>query len=291
MTVSELIAAFMADRQLRGAAPETLTFYRCRLKTLETLCGSRAADSLTVADCQAVLAAGELGARGKPVSQSTRHHNANALGILQAWAVDSDLIPKLWAKKLPKPGVASRERLPTEAETRAILKGARADFVRIFHALRRSGARPGELCRARIEDLRSDGRGRWIELAKHKTAAKTGKPRIIPIGSKLGAMIDRAVGARTSGPIFLRRTRPGKPLSGWTPETLSAMYRRRRDAAGLPADLCLYLTRHEAGTRIVKTSGVEQAARCLGHAPGSRVTSRYVHLDVAYLGDCQDSGE
>jgi integrase len=287
--VAELIAAFLEDRRLGGAAAETIAFYRCRLRTLKELFGEREAGSLTLADCQAVLAAGELGRNGKPVSQSTRHHNANVLTILQTWAVDSDIISAKWAKKLPKPGVASRDRLPTEKETRALLKGARADFVRIFNALRMSGARPGELCRARIEDLRSDGSARWIELVEHKTRRKTGKARIIPIGAKLGAMIDRAAGARTEGPIFLRRTQPGKPLAGWSPGTLTAMYRRRRDAAGLPADLCLYLTRHEAGTRIVKSAGIEQAARCLGHAPGSKVTSRYAHLDVAYLGQCQDS--
>lgn len=283
MTVGELVAAFLRDRELGGRSAETLAFYRARLETLRPV-WERAADSLALGDLQNCLAAAQTGKRGKPVGQSTRHHNANAITILQRWAVDNELIPKLWARKLPKPGVATRNRIPTDEETRALLRGARPDFVRMYNALRISGARPGELCRARIEDLRSDGKSRWIELEKHKTAAKTGRVRKIPIGAKFGAMVDRAVAQRTAGPIFTRRDG-----AAWTPQTLSAIFRRRRDRLGLSRELCLYLARHEAGTRIVMTSGIEQAARVLGHAPGSQVTARYSHLAIDYLGACQDA--
>lgn len=283
MTVGELVAAFLEDRRLGGKSTETLAFYRGRLDTLRPI-WERGSETITLADVQRCLGAAETGKRGRPVGQSTRHHNANCVDILQKWAFDTELIPKLWARKIPKPGVASRQRIPTDDETRKMLRGARPDFVRIYNALRISGARPGELCRARIEDLRSDAKSRWIELNKHKTAAKTGKPRIIPIGQKLGAMIDRAAALRTSGPIFLKSD--GQP---WTPHSLSAVFRRRRNRLGLSRDLCLYLARHEAGTRITMTSGIEQAARVLGHAPGSSETSRYVKLQTDYLGACQDA--
>jgi integrase len=70
-----------------------------------------------------------------------------------------------------------------------------------YSALRQCGARPGELCRATIADV--DRAAAVITLKEHKTARKTGKPRRIPIGRKLGELLTQAIGDRQAGPIFL----------------------------------------------------------------------------------------
>ena len=137
----------------------------------------------------------------------------------------------------------------------------------IYSALRQCGARPGELCRATIADI--DRTANAIVLRDHKTARKTGKPRRIPIGRKLGELLRQATGDRQAGPIFLSPA--GK---GWTVPNLSRTYSRLRDDAGLPRDLVLYLARHEWGTNVCREKGIEYTRRLLGHANIS-TTQRY----------------
>ena len=162
----------------------------------------------------------------------------------------------------------------------AILEKASPAFRLIDFALWQCGARPGELCRATIADVDRDSR--VILLKEHKTARKTGQPRRIPIGRKLGELLDRAIGTRTEGPVFLSPA--GK---AWRVANLSRTYSRLRDEAGLPRDLVLYLARHECGTKVCRQKGIEFARRLLGHANIS-TTQRYMHLDDRELADAQD---
>jgi integrase len=110
--------------------------------------------------------------------------------------------------------------VPTPNETEALLATASPEFRLIYSALRQCGARPGELCRATIADVnRAD---RVITLAEHKTARKTGQARRIPIGRKLGELLDKAIGHRTAGPVFLCPS--GR---GWRVENLSRTVEKR----------------------------------------------------------------
>jgi integrase len=170
--------------------------------------------------------------------------------------------------------------VPTAAETEAILAKASPAFRLIYSALRQCGARPGELCRATIADV--DLINRVVTLKDHKTARKTGHPRRIPIGRKLGELLDQAIGTRTERPIFLAPA--GK---AWRVANLSRTYSRLRNEAGLPRDLVLYLARHECGTKVCRQKGIEFARRLLGHANIS-TTQRYMHLDDRELADAQD---
>jgi integrase len=273
MTIAALIDLFLLTRSQGAAA--TVKFYRGRLKLFRAKYGDRELASLTLGEITACLIEG-----GQGKSDSTRRHNAVALTALQTFALDGGLLDKPWFRKLDKPAMGRRDRLPTDDETARLLARASPQFRAMYQALRQSGARPGELCRATIADW--DKTAGAIVLKQHKTARKTGKPRVIPVGKILRAMLVRAVGRRTSGPLFLSPTG-----QGWTPDNLGRTYTRLRQAAGLPQGLVLYLARHEAGTRLCKTAGVEQAARVLGHS-STQITSRYVHLDTGYLADMQD---
>ena len=221
-----------------------------------------------------------LALAGTGMSDITRHHNVVALERLQKFALDHGLLDKPMIGKLEKPRVGQRDRVPTAAETEALLSRSSPEFRLIYLALRQCGARPGELCRATITDI--DRTANAIILREHKTSRKTGKPRRIPIGQKLGEMIRQAVGDRQVGPIFL------SPVGrAWTVPNLSRTYSRLRDLAGLPRDLVLYLARHECGTKICREKGIEYARRLLGHANIS-TTQRYMHLDDRELADAQD---
>jgi integrase len=274
MQIQELTEKFIAYCS-RHRSPSTVAFYRTRLRKFCEQFNSRELASLTPLEVDEHLADSGAG-----MSDSTRHHNAVALGRLQKFALDNELLDKPVFGKLEKPRVGQRDRVPTAAETDSLLQRASPQFGLIYSALRQCGARPGELCRATIADI--DRTANAIVLREHKTARKTGKPRRIPIGQKLGELIRQSVGERQAGPIFLSPA--GK---AWTVPNLSRTYSRLRDLAGLPRDLVLYLARHECGTKICREKGIEYARRLLGHANIS-TTQRYMHLDDRELADAQD---
>lgn len=217
---------------------------------------------------------------GKEMSATTQHHNCVALERLHKFALQHKLLDKPVIGILEKPRVGRRDRVPTAAETEAILAQASPEFRLIYSALRQCGARPGELCRITIADV--DRTKRVITLKEHKTANKTGQARRIPIGKKLGELLNQAIGDRTEGPVFLSPA--GR---AWRVGNLSRTYSRLRDLAGLPKDLVLYLARHECGTKICREKGIEYARRLLGHT-NITTTQRYMHLDEDELADAQD---
>ena len=237
MLIRDLIDTFHSWNS-RHRAPATVGFYRARLKRFCQAYNARDLASLTPLEVDEYL-----GAAGAGFSDSTKHHNAVALERLQKFALEHKLLEKAVFGILEKPRTGRRDRVPTPAETEAILAHASPEFRLIYSALRQCGARPGELCRATIADV--DRINRVITLKEHKTVRKTGQARRIPIGKKLGGLLDQAIGDRTEGPVFLCPS--GR---GWRVENLSRTYSRLRDIAGLPKDLVLYPARHECGTKI-----------------------------------------
>lgn len=273
MLIGNLIDSFFVWNS-RHRSPATLAFYKTRLRRFCRKFNNRDLAELTPLDVDEHLAQAGAG-----VSDSTRHHNAVVLERLQKFALDNKLLDKPVFGKLEKPRVSQRDRVPTPTETEAILSRSSPEFRLIYSALRQCGARPGELCRATIADI--DRTANAIVLREHKTVRKTGKPRRIPIGKKLGDLLAQAIGERQTGPIFLSPA--GK---AWTVPNLSRTYSRLRDMAGLPRDLVLYLARHECGTKICREKGIEYARRLLGHTNIS-TTQRYLHLDEAELAEAQ----
>src|SRR5436190_5211626 len=237
MLIRDLIDTFHSWNS-RHRAPATVGFYRARLTSFCQAYNARDLASLTPLEVDEYL-----GAAGAGFSDSTKHHNAVALERLQKFAIEHKLLDKPVFGILEKPRTGRRDRVPTPAETEAILARASPQFRLIYAALRQCGARPGALCRATIADV--DRTNRVITLKEHKTVRKTGQARRIPIGRKLDNLLDQAIGDRTEGPVFLCPS--GR---GWRVENLSRTYSRLRDLAGLPKDLVLYLARHECGTKI-----------------------------------------
>ena len=174
----------------------TLAFYRARLRKFREAYNARDFAPLTPLEIDEHLAVASAG-----MSDSTRHHDAVALERLQKFALEHKLIDKPAFGRLEKPRVGRRDRVPTPAETEAILAQASPDFRLIYSALRQCGARPGELCRTTIADV--DRTNRVITLKEHKTARKTAQDRRIPVGRKFGQLLDQAMGDRTAGPVFL----------------------------------------------------------------------------------------
>lgn len=303
ISLADAIDLFLADVAKR-AAPATVTHYKKRLSAFRRELGTRL---LPTADELAVFAAavrrGETpaddGAKlmpntvaeflgretvwqsgpkaGQKKAPDTVRTTIVAWEQLQRWLVETGRLLDPLTKKMKKPGGRKRDALPTPAETKKLLEKAPDDFKKIYRAMRLTGTRPSEICKARIEDL--DRTAGEIILVEHKTAAKTGKPRRIAVGHPaLVALIDEAIGDRTAGRIFLRSC--GLP---WTAEALSNTYRRLRDAAGLRSELVLYLARHEHATELYRQLGdLKAVADALGHSQLS-TTMRYTRVDGAQL--------
>ena len=272
MEIETLVEHFLQWCLPRRAAA-TVKHYRSRLRPfVERFRGRELAD-LTPLEIQTYL--DNLNTDYAP---DTQRANIVVVETLQSWAVKMKIIEQPILSKIEKPAGRLRERIPTNRETTIILRHASPEFRLVYQALRQSGARPNEIARATIEDIK-DGR---IELTEHKTAKKTGKPRIIPIGQKFGKMIEQAVGDRKSGPIFLSPR--GK---AWTAANLSSNFRRIRNRMKLKKDLVLYLTRHEHATIVCDKAGIHAASRALGHS-NIQTTMRYAKDQLDTMQQNQD---
>lgn len=279
MTVAQLITAFYAHCKREKRSPKTIRFYESRLAAFLKAFGKRPAASLKSLEIKTFL-----DKAGEGYSSSTQHHNAVAVTCLHNFAIAEELIKKPWWQgKLKKPPMGRRQRIPTPEEIARLLHCAPPEFRLIYIGLAESGARPGELCRAIIGDV--DWPKKRLKLLEHKTAAKTGRPRIIAIGANFEKTLRAAIGERTeaAAPVFLNSR--GK---AWTTENLSGIHRRLRDAAGLPRDLVLYLARHRFGTEALKAGvPLKDVADLMGHSSVT-TTEIYLHRDVTELAGDQD---
>lgn len=271
MTLTESIDRFL--QEIAGdLKPATVRTYRCRLASLQKWLGYRELPTLRPGELEPWL---QTAIEGR--APDTVRLTIIAVERWQAWAIDNQHLGEEIFAPRQKPGGRQRLAMPTKDEQALIYRHAPADFQPIFRALRLTGARPGELCRATIADL--DLAAGEILLQDHKTARKTGKPRRIAVGHpSLRAILETAIAGRTEGPIFRRSS--GRP---WTPSGLSAAYRTARKAAGLRDDLVLYLTRHEHGTEMYReTRDIKAVSDALGHA-NIATTMRYTRAQLDVL--------
>jgi integrase len=282
MKVKKLIKAFLEHtaRQVANGdrSEKTLRFYESRFLALRNILGPCKWELLSPADLLDYL-----DFAGRKLSNTTRAHNVVALKTLQNFGVTTFGLPRIF-EKLEKPRANRRERIPTPAEVELILANASAPFRLIYQALSQTGCRPGELCGLQIADIDwTEGDHGLITIKNHKTARKTGKPRLVPVGEKFGAMLRTAIGSRTDGPVFLTETG-----IHWRPDYLSAVHRALRDAAGVDKAIVLYSARHGAATRMLE-AGVELkvVSELLGHSSVT-MTERYTHPKIVNFGTFQD---
>jgi integrase len=279
MLLREAVQSFLAwcaDRR----ASATCRLYRSRLNSLVAELGDRTLLEVTREQLESWLARSGKFPDGRKKAPDTRRATAIAFMQFQRWAKEYGHLPNLIVEKLEKPTGRKRDRVPTAEETAKLLELAPPAFRLVYRALRQSGARPNELCRAQVSDWKRPlGK---IVLEQHKTAEKTGDVRNIAVGQQMETILLEAIGGRTEGPIFLSAT--GR---AWTPQRLSTIYRQLRNKAGLLRDLCLYLARHEHGTVLTKKLGIHAAKEALGHT-SINTTQRYAHSTDAERAAAQD---
>lgn len=279
MKFRKVVKLFLEHTE-QNRKPNTLRHYEGRLQSFRKRLGDHEIEDLKLEDVEDALNRANRRRDGTLWAPDTRRANAVVLQNLFEFALRRGYLKAKLFEKLEKPRTRKRDRIPTDEENQLVEDLATPEFRRIFRALRQTGARPGELASAQIEDY--DPESRLILIADHKTATKTGRPRKIGVGEKLEALVREAIGDRKVGAIFLDRRG-----NAWTTQKLSAIYRRLRKAAGLPPDLCLYLQRHQHATILCEKVGIHAAAQALGHS-SIQTTQRYVHPDDAQLSRNQD---
>lgn len=284
-TVWEFVTAYLKHVKA-SMSPSTLKTYSKNLKPFLARFGDREFIDIELFEIEEYFDEVKLKQDGTEKAPDSIRLLMTAFENLQKWGLNHNQLTERIAPPLKKPKGRRRERLPNERERELLFQAASPAFRLVYKALRQSGCRPNELARATIEDLETTDDSRMIVLTDHKTAKKTGEARRIPVGEKLGALIDASIGDRIEGPLFL------SPRGvAWTAATLSKTFYRLRKKLQLADDLVLYLTRHEHATQIyANTKDIHAAARALGHS-SIQTTQRYVKDNVKELTTNQDCVE
>jgi integrase len=122
--------------------------------------------------------------------------------------------------------------------------------------------------------------GVWV-FEKHKTARKTGKPRVVYLTPAMVELSRRLVTKYPEGPLF-RGPRGGKPF---TRNGIRCRFRRLRDKLPDLRHFTAYTARHSFATdALVNGVGAAQVAELLGHC-SLEMLKHYGHLSgqVAHM--------
>lgn len=152
-----------------------------------------------------------------------------------------------------------------------VLAAAPASLADLLRLMWLTGMRPSEACRATAADY--DRASGTIRLAKHKTARKTGRDRVVYLSPAAVELVERLAARRPSGPL-LRNAR-GEPV-----QVRSAMTTLRRVGKKTGVRTCLYAARHNYLTNLL-ISGVPDAivAELAGHTSTNMIHMHYSHIE------------
>jgi integrase len=188
-----------------------------------------------------------------------------------SWAKKQGILRDNPLAEIENPTPPPRQRVLTDEEYRALLRGTSPPFRRFLFALRQTGARPKELRDLRWEQVRGD----HLHLEKHKTGKKTKKPRIIYLTPTMQRAM--AVWRAKFGSEHVFTNAHGEP---WSANAIRMRMQRLRDRLGLDDDVVAYLARHAYGTSAI-LNGVDLAtvSQLMGHSSTTITAAVYVHLE------------
>jgi integrase len=251
-TVAHVLQAFLKHSQ-KEHDPETAAWHRHLLSRFEEMYGKLRYARLRKKHVRAWLQ--QTGYN--PTSQN------KALGALKRafnWAVEEELITKNPIAHVRKPKIVTRDRTLTITERQLILASFKdAAFRDYVQALTLTGCRPGEIARVTAAEVEL-ALGVWV-LPRHKTAKRTGKPRVVYLCPEALELTKRLMAERPEGPLFLNVR--GKP---WKRNAIRNRFRRLRAKFIQLKGIVAYTYRGSFATDAMAT-GVPDAtvAQLLGH--------------------------
>jgi integrase len=264
-TVREVLDAFLADVQPRTTF-NTWKTYRQFFKVFGGGNGGRRAVELKPHEVEAL-------SRKPTWGTSTRNDFLTAVVTAFRWATRAGLLDRNPLDSVRKPPKTSRgaKAVISASEFERLSAAAHPRLRPLLLALWLTGCRPSELTRLTAADVDFDA-GVAV-LAKHKTAARTGRPRVIFLsGEMLTLLRDQAV-RHPTGVLF-----PNRLGVGYGCEELGGIVRKLRKRAKVP-HATAYGFRHSFATDAL-TKGVPDAtvAALLGLESTAMIFSNYGHL-------------
>lgn len=207
----------------------------------------------------------------KGSSDAYEYTEVSILRQVLKWAHDANQIPHNPLAGLRLSKGKRRAGCVTLESHKALVRAARdVSFKRMLWLCWWTGCRPIELRHLRWEYLNQDCS--MATLHEHKTAKKTGRPRIIYVVAEAQRVLLAMRGDKTTGHVFRNnRKRP------WTKDAIVNRMRRLREATGL--SLTAYAYRHGYATRALeKGLPVADVAELLGTSI-EIIARNYSHLD------------
>lgn len=191
-----------------------------------------------------------------------------------SWARREGLITTDPFADVKLPPIKPRDRLLTPKEQEEIHSAVEdVEFRNYLTALRESGARPSEVARVTANDVDLK-QGLWV-LAKHKTAKKTGRPRVIYLSPPLLALTKEMMERHPSGVLF-----PNRRGKAFDRNAVRCRFRRLQEKLPHLGRVQAYLYRHQYATAALEAGvGVAQVAELLGHKGTDMVMRHYGHLN------------
>jgi integrase len=164
----------------------------------------------------------------------------------------------------------------TDDEFQTLLRGSDPTFRRFLLFLKFTGCRPGEAASMRWPDVHFQEGA--VVLKEHKTAGKTGRPRVIPLVPTVIKLLhwmysQRQASSRCRDQEHVFTNGRGNAFSrGW----LSLKMQRLRKRLGLAAGVTLYGLRHRYGLMGIKNGvNLKLLSLCMGHVR-TQMTEHYI---------------
>lgn len=207
--------------------------------------------------------------RGTPPGPAELNRERRLLGAIMESAVGRDLINRNPVRHVKPQKEPTKERIITPDEEKGLLEIS-PEWLRHFIAFGiYGGMREGEIAKVRWEDIQ----GSVIRIPN----TKTGKPRNVPINSKMREVLDSLTKAVVDGqavPWVFYNPKGFIPYKGTTiSEAFSRMARKLNYE-----ELTFHSTRHTFSTRMGAANVTEQKImEVTGHS-SSRMLKRYTHL-------------
>jgi integrase len=266
-SVNQVIQMYLAQakRDLAARSYETVS---CILRRFEKACGRLKISKCRPFDLQCWL--------NEHRSEWYRRCVISTIKRAFNWALEMELVERNPFAKLRSRGRANRRRPITDEEFQILLRGSDRAFRRFLIFLKFTGCRPGEAASMRWADVDFDHRA--VVLKEHKTARKTGRPRIIPLVPAVVKLLcwmrahrKALIGLRDQDPVFTNGR--GNALSrGW----LSLKMQRLRRRLGLAKGVTLYGLRHRYGLMGIRNGvNLKLLSLCMGHVR-TQMTEHYI---------------
>ncbi len=266
ITVATLCDLFL-DHSQRHHAPDTYTHYKHFLQSFCDTYGRQTSSSVKPFHISRWLDA-------HPTWKAGRRHAALVVKRTYAWADKQGLLSPSPLRALELDPSTRRTRVLTKAEQAEILAAIRDQPFRDFVlAMLETGCRPSEVARVTAADVNLE-LGVWI-LTKHKTAKKTGRPRIIYLTPPVLDLTRQLIVKHPKGALF----RGPRGCRSFSRNNIRCRFKRLRERLPHLKHFVCYNLRHTYATQaLVNGVGVAQVAELLGHTSTEMVSKVYGHL-------------